>query len=61
MEQYERYIDNLKIIDVSPNPNFIEKNLSNFSSATVDSIQRENSCKLSLFDYLLILSFILRQ
>ena len=42
MEQYECYIDNLKIIDVSHNQDFIEKNLS---SGTVNSVQQENSCK----------------
>lgn len=38
LEQYERYIDNLKIVDVSLSQDFIEKNLSNFSNGTVDSI-----------------------
>lgn len=60
MEQYERYMDNLKIIDVSPNPDYIEKKFSNVSNGTVDSIQRENSCKLQVSESSLIIFIIQR-
>ena len=35
MEQYDRYLDHLKIVDVSTNPSLLEKKLS---EGTVDSV-----------------------
>ena len=41
MEQYERYLDHLKIVDVSNNPSVLEKKLSEGTVDSVDSNRKK--------------------
>jgi len=41
MQQYHKYLDNLKIINVSSQQEFIDKKFSALSDATVDSLSSD--------------------